>query len=164
MASADILDYEADDIDMEEDGEVNFILDNSVLDGIVRMKEAAKRRKGRGFASEGTTKTEIKHYEGVEADDEDDVAQKSVEGWILFVSGVHEEASDDELRDKFSEFGQIKNFHLNLDRRTGFIKGYALVEYEKRSEAEAARVNLDNTDMLGQIIRVNWCFVQPPKK
>jgi hypothetical protein len=46
----------------------------------------------------------------------------AIEGWIIFISNVHQEAQEDDILDKFSDFGDVKNIHVNLDRRTGFVK------------------------------------------
>ena len=83
---------------------------------------------------------------------------KSVEGWIVFVWNVHEEAQEEDILDAFGEYGDVRNIHVNLDRRTGFVKGYVLIEYAERKEADAAIKAMNGADMLGQTLGCDFAF------
>ena len=88
---------------------------------------------------------------------------KSVEGWIVFVWNVHEEAQEEDILDAFGEYGDVRNIHVNLDRRTGFVKGYVLIEYAERKEAGAAIKAMNGADMLGQTLGCDFAFREGPR-
>merc|ERR1719359_171577 len=102
------------------------------------------------------------NWETLEGDGDDGGPARSIEGWVIICSGVHEEAQEDDVFEAFAEFGDIKNLHLNLDRRTGFVKGYSFIEYESKQEAEAAIKGLDGQNLLDSRLHVSWAFGKGP--
>ncbi|BGP17486.1 hypothetical protein JCM10213_004418 [Rhodosporidiobolus nylandii] len=129
------------------------------------------KRKGRGFSSKDADDDQKQGaYTGLPAMETDEAAvpsaagnaQRSIEGWIVLVTNVHEEASEDDLMDRFADYGDVKNLHLNLDRRTGYVKGYALVEYETKAEAEKAIAEAPKEPFLEKTLACDFAFVRPP--
>merc|ERR1712093_761374 len=119
--------------------------------------------KGRGGEEDGRYAGSSGKFDRLDEDGTDGPA-RSVEGWVIIVSGVHEEAQEDDVFEAFAEYGDIKNLHLNLDRRTGFVKGYAFIEYESKKEAESAIKSMDGQVLLDQKLAVNWAFARPGER
>mgnify|MGYP001132483714 CR=1 FL=1 len=46
----------------------------------------------------------------------------AVEGWVIFVTGLNEEVSEEDVEDKFTDFGKVREVRMNLDHRTGYVK------------------------------------------
>jgi len=130
-----------------------------------KLEESAdgKKTKGRGFGSERQKEVEErysgKYGEFDVIEDEDQLGPiRSIEGWIVIVTGIHEEAAEDDILDKFSECGEVRNLQLPLDRKTGYVKGYALIEFSAKNEAERAISELNGTKLNDKAIHVDWAF------
>jgi len=156
------IEYDARDDEMLEDVEE---AEPAPAPRLRSKVAAAKKQKGRGFKSERDEDAAQPYtggrYESL-AGSGGAGPQKSVEGWVVFVTNIHEEAQEDDLTEAFADFGDIKNIYLNLDRRTGYVKGYALIEYASRSEAQAAIDAMDGQEVLTQSVKVTWAFQSGP--
>jgi RNA-binding protein 8A len=168
----EVVDFDSDDDDLMDDDapEVNPAPAAPRLRSTIAAggdsTAAARKTKGRGFREEPSSSRPLAGRADFDSLGSDDGPGplRSIEGWIILVTGVHEEAQEDDLHNAFREFGQVKNLHLNLDRRTGFVKGYALIEYESFDEAQAAIKAMDGTELVTQIINVDWAFSSGPVK
>lgn len=64
--------------------------------------------------------------------------------------------------DVFSKFGEIKSLHLNMDRKTGYAKGYALIEYASFDEASSAIKEMNGYELYDKPMTVDWAFQEKP--
>lgn len=109
----------------QEKFEVNLDIEDEEM--TEQTLTSASKRKGRGFTTQSRREKESYKYDSVSGGGSKSSCQKSVEGWIILVTGIHEEASEEDVSELFADFGQVVNIHLNLNRRTGFVKVIVLI-------------------------------------
>jgi RNA-binding protein 8A len=84
------------------------------------VADGGRKMKGRGHRDPTSLEDRYKNvrFTELEGSGTGPGPTRSVEGWVVFVTGINEEAQEEDLHDAFAEFGNIKSFHMNLDRQT----------------------------------------------
>jgi len=81
------------------------------------------------------------------------VIDKSVRS--VFVGNIPYEATEEKLKDIFSEVGPVVSFKLVYDRENGKPKGYGFCEFKDQETALSAMRNLNGFEIAGRSLRVD---------
>ncbi len=73
----------------------------------------------------------------------------------IYVGNLSYQMTDDDLRDAFSQFGEVASAKIVSDKFTGQSKGFGFVEMPTKAEADEAIRQLDGSALKGRNIRVN---------
>jgi len=73
----------------------------------------------------------------------------------LFVGNLSPDTTGDELRDLFSEVGEVDSCQLITDRDSGRSKGFAFIEMTSTDSANSAKEKFNGQDLHGKPLKVN---------
>jgi len=73
----------------------------------------------------------------------------------LYVGNLSYDSTEDDLRDAFSNYGEVASVSVITDRDTGRPKGFAFVEMANSEDGRAAIENLNGTELAGRQIKVD---------
>lgn len=73
----------------------------------------------------------------------------------IYVGNLAFQATEDDLREVFAEYGKVVRISLPTDRETGRKRGFAFVEMEDEKTEDTVISELDGAEWLGREIRVN---------
>ncbi len=79
-------------------------------------------------------------------------------GWFvtnIYVGNLAYRATEDEIRQAFSRFGQVSRVSIIMDRDTGRSRGFAFVEMPNEDEAKAAVEGLNQQEIAGRRVTIN---------
>ncbi|KXS09901.1 hypothetical protein M427DRAFT_63262 [Gonapodya prolifera JEL478] len=82
-------------------------------------------------------------------------------GTKVFVGNLSWSTTDDSLRDKFAEFGNVEEAYVMKERETGRSRGFGFVTFSNNDEATAAIDGANEKDLDGRNIRVNLANERP---
>lgn len=73
----------------------------------------------------------------------------------IYVGNLSYQATEEDLRSVFADYGEVKRVQLPTDRETGRKRGFAFVEMEKDEQEEQAIEALDQAEWMGRVLKVN---------
>lgn len=73
----------------------------------------------------------------------------------VFIGNLAFKANANDLRELFSDYGEVQGVRVMTDRATRRPKGFAFVEMDKKG-AKAAISDLDGSEFFGRDIKVNY--------
>ncbi|MDQ6979715.1 MAG: RNA-binding protein [Mariprofundaceae bacterium] len=79
----------------------------------------------------------------------------------IYVGNLSFRSSEDDLRDVFSEFGEVESVKIITDRETGRSRGFAFVEMTNDDGGANAIASLNGRDHLGRDLTVNEARPRP---
>jgi RNA recognition motif-containing protein len=81
----------------------------------------------------------------------------------IYIGNLSYQATEDDLREVFAEYGSIKRITLPIDRETGRMRGFAFVELAEDAQEDAAITELDGADWMGRQLKVNKAKPREPR-
>jgi RNA recognition motif-containing protein len=81
----------------------------------------------------------------------------------IYVGNLSYSVTEENLRQAFEAFGQVKSATIVKDRYSGQPRGFGFVEMPERVEAQAAIKNLNGQELLGQRMNVNEAHPRPDR-
>ena len=73
----------------------------------------------------------------------------------IYIGNLSFQAEQEDLLDLFSQYGEVKQASLPLDRETGRKRGFAFVEMSTDADEQKAIDDLQDVEWMGRMIRVN---------
>lgn len=73
----------------------------------------------------------------------------------IYVGNLSRQASGDDLREAFEEFGSVESAHVVKDKFTGESRGFGFVEMASNDEARAAIDSMNGKEFMGRPLNVN---------
>ena len=81
----------------------------------------------------------------------------------IYVGNLSFDASEDDVRNAFAQFGNVESIKLITDRETGRPRGFGFVTMPDSSEANAAIESLNGTELLGRELRIREATPRPER-
>ncbi|HAX86171.1 MAG TPA: RNA-binding protein [Cyanobacteria bacterium UBA11370] len=73
----------------------------------------------------------------------------------IYIGNLSYQATEEDLRTVFADYGTVKRVVLPTDRETGRLRGFAFVEMTEDDQEASAISELDGAEWMGRQLRVN---------